>query len=119
MTTFAQKREPSLRMRQPSSSKRPSFGAITSSRAGRPRSIGLGWIEHGEMLADDFLGRVSLDGLGAAIPAHDAARGIEHEQRIVAHRLDEDAKAEVVHTAHRGAGIGRQQGRIHRASEGG
>jgi len=38
MTTLAQKRLPSLRTRQPSSSKRPSRSALRSSSAGQPRA---------------------------------------------------------------------------------
>ena len=61
---------------------------------------GFGGIEHREMFADDLLGLVTLDGLGARIPADDVTHGIEHQQRVVAYRLDEDTEAEVVDPAH-------------------
>src|SRR5688572_26597669 len=66
------------------------------------------------MPADDLLGLVSLDGFGTRVPADDASRGIEHQQRIVAHGLDEDAEADVIHSAHNSARLRIGQ-RIHRA----
>ena len=50
------------------------------SRAGR--AIGLG-VEDRDVPADDLVGRVALDPLGAGVPADDLARGVEHDQRIV------------------------------------
>lgn len=53
-------------------------------------------IETGKMLADNFVCGVALEPLRAWIPAgHDALR-IEHVDRIVGHRLDEQAVAPVV-----------------------
>ena len=50
-------------------------------------------IEGREMLADDLGGFVALDALRAAVPGGDVAVGIEHEDRVVADALDEQAKA--------------------------
>lgn len=41
------------------------------------------------MLADDLLGGVALEPAGARIPARDDPRRVEHVDRIVRHRLDE------------------------------
>jgi hypothetical protein len=50
----------------------------------RPAAVerGLG-IEHREMPADDLLGRVALDELRAAVPAHDAPPRVEQEHGVV------------------------------------
>ena len=40
------------------------------------------------MLADDFSRRVTLDPLGAHVPARDAAFRIEHEDRVVLNAFD-------------------------------
>ena len=39
------------------------------------------------------LGLVALDALGAGVPARDVAVGIEHEDRVVLHALDQQAEA--------------------------
>ena len=65
MTTLAQKREPSLRTRQPSSSKRPFAGRDLELALGLARRDVLGRIEDREVLADDLVGLVALDALGA------------------------------------------------------
>ena len=73
MTTWAQKRVPSLRTRQPSASNLPSRAAVSSARCGRPAARSSSRVEAREMLADDFAGRIALEALGAGIPAcHDA-----------------------------------------------
>ncbi|MCY1486039.1 hypothetical protein D9M68_196770 [compost metagenome] len=46
-------------------------------------------IEAGEILADDFLGGITLVGLGAGIPARHAAIDVEHVDRVVLHAADE------------------------------
>ena len=46
-------------------------------------------VKLGEMLADDFVGLEALDPLGTCVPAGHAAAGIEHVDRIVDDRLDE------------------------------
>jgi hypothetical protein len=58
----------------------------------QPRLDGFRWIELREMLADDLAGLVTLDGLGAGIPGGDAPVGVEDQQRVVAHALDEHAE---------------------------
>src|SRR5690606_39635637 len=50
-------------------------------------------IEHGEVLADDLVGAVALDLLGAMVPAHHPALGVEHEDRVVAHAFHQQAEA--------------------------
>ena len=46
-------------------------------------------VERREVPADDLLGSVALDPLGAQVPARDVAVGIETEDGVVAHRPDE------------------------------
>ena len=82
MTTFAQYRSPSLRMRHDSSSKRP-FLAISSSRAGFPACAILGPEEARKMLAHDFVGTIARDLFGARIPADHQPVRIEHVERVV------------------------------------
>ena len=45
------------------------------------------------MPADDLLGRVALDALGARVPARDPALGVEHEDGVVPDALDQQAEA--------------------------
>ena len=68
----------------------PAFGFIAPGVAGGLQGpVGdtglpvLGRIEAAEMLADDFLGLVSLDALGAGIPVRHMTFGIEHEDRVI------------------------------------
>ena len=93
MMTLAQNREPSLRTRQPSSSKRPSAVATCSSCSGQPLSTASCGIEAREVLADDLVGAVALDALGAGVPGRDVAVGVEHEDRVVLDALDQQAEA--------------------------
>jgi len=44
-------------------------------------------VEAREMLADNLLGQVALDAPRAGIPIDDVPLGIEHENRIIGHRL--------------------------------
>src|SRR5438105_3816934 len=110
MSTLAHSSDPSLRTRQPSSSKRPVRAAISSVCCGQPRSMsswryrqakflvgpagghGFGRIEAREMLADDFVGAVALHALGADVPGGDDAIGREHEDRVVVRAVDEAPK---------------------------
>ena len=56
----------------------------------RPAALqGILRIEHREMLSQDFGGAVSLDALGAGIPADDLPFAVEQENRIVLHALDQ------------------------------
>ena len=45
--------------------------------------------ESGEVLTDDLRGFVAFDALSAGVPGADQAIGIEHEDRIVPHRVNE------------------------------
>ncbi len=49
----------------------------------------LGKEEAGEMIADDFLSRIAFETLRPGIPANDPALGIQHIQRVVGDRIDE------------------------------
>ena len=42
-----------------------------------------------EMAADDLVGVVAFDALGAVVPAAHAAFGVEHEDRVIAHVLEQ------------------------------
>src|ERR1700682_1460400 len=55
-------------------------------------SVGLR-IKLGKMLADDLLFAVALQQLRASIPSTDVALRVQHEDRIVANRFHEQAKA--------------------------
>src|SRR5690606_29969510 len=65
-------------------------GDLQFSRKGAVRSS-FGWVEHGEMPANDFRGTVSLDPLSAGIPGHDATRPVEREDGVVRHAVYEMA----------------------------
>src|SRR5690242_19744657 len=52
------------------------------------------------MLADDFLGRVTLDPLCTGIPARYEPLRVEHEDRIVDDRLDKQPECVVVGCSH-------------------
>src|SRR5581483_9414173 len=52
----------------------------------------LGRVKEGEVFADDLFRRVALDPLRAVVPRSDVARGIEHEDRVVLHAVDEQAE---------------------------
>src|SRR5205085_11752697 len=46
-------------------------------------------VERREVLAEDFVGAILLDALGAEVPRNDAALSVEHEDRVVLHAFDE------------------------------
>ena len=48
------------------------------------------------MLADDLVCRIALDALGAGIPAGYPPFRVEHEDRVVDDRLNEQAKCFVI-----------------------
>ena len=50
-------------------------------------------VELREVVADDLARLVALDPLGAGVPGHDAAARVEHEDRVVLDRLDQQAEA--------------------------
>src|SRR5690349_16371535 len=45
------------------------------------------------MLADDLVGTIALDALGARVPARYAPLRVQHEDGVVLDRFDEEAKA--------------------------
>ena len=93
ITTLAQNLLPSLRTRQPSVSYLPLVARrLQRARRNLERTILIG-IEPRKMLPDHLLAGVALDALGAGIPVHDVARGIEHVDRVVGHALDQQAEA--------------------------
>src|SRR5207248_7938754 len=50
----------------------------------------LGRVEAAEMLADDVLGRIALDALGAGVPVGHPPFWVEHEDGVIGDSLDED-----------------------------
>ena len=63
---------------------------------GRPRPERLLGVEAGVVAAPDFLGAIALDPLGAGVPGHHPALGVEHEDGIVDHAVDEQPEAHPV-----------------------
>ncbi len=49
-----------------------------------------GPVKDREMPADDFVGGVALDSLGAPVPARDIPTGIQHEDGVVVDRFDHE-----------------------------
>src|SRR3974390_1741243 len=45
------------------------------------------------MLAEHLLGAIAVQLLGAAVPAHDVARGVEHVDRVILHALNQEPEA--------------------------
>ena len=45
------------------------------------------------MLADDLVGAIALDALGAFVPGPHVAAGVEHEDRVVAHAPEQQPVA--------------------------
>ncbi len=89
MTAFAQKRLPSLRIRQPSRSKRPSEAAVFQRRRRQASRLVFFGIEARKMLSDNLVGRVALDALSSRIPAGDIAFRVKHVDRVVIDALNE------------------------------
>jgi hypothetical protein len=50
-------------------------------------------VEDGEVFPQDLLGLVALESLGADVPGRDVSFRVEHEDRVVADRLDEEPEA--------------------------
>ncbi len=57
------------------------------------RRLPVGRIEDREVPADDFLRGVAIERLGARIPAGDAPLGIEHVDRVILDRVDDEPGA--------------------------
>ena len=93
MTTFAQNSVPSFLTRQPSSSNTPVSVATFEFVLGQSACERFGGVEARKVLADDLVGSVSLEALGAGVPGENVAVGIQHENRIVPHALDEQPEA--------------------------
>ena len=91
-TTDAQKREPSLRTRSPSSVATPCFGRPPQQPARHAGDHILRKIEADKRLADDLVGAIALDALGTGVPRHDMSLGVEKEDRVVAHFVDQQTK---------------------------
>src|SRR5262245_34394256 len=51
-------------------------------------------VEDGHVLADDLVGRISLDSHRAVVPADDVALGREHEDGVVLDSRNEDSKCD-------------------------
>ncbi len=49
-------------------------------------------IEHGQMLADDLVGRVALDALRPDVPGGHLAVDVQHEDRVFAHAFHQQAE---------------------------
>ena len=49
-------------------------------------------VEAGDVLTQDFVGRVSFDPLRPSIPARHVAIRVEHVDRVIGHALDKDPK---------------------------
>ena len=50
-------------------------------------------IKHGKVLSDDFIRAVAFQAFGAGIPANHVPKGVQLENRIFLHRLDQQAEA--------------------------
>src|SRR5206468_1870574 len=87
----------------------------------RPARLhGLLRVEDRERPADDLGRLVALEALGAGVPSDDAALGVEHEDRVVAHLLDEEpeallAQAQVLLGALARGALGARSGGAHRS----
>ena len=57
--------------------------------AGTPAASFLGGVEDGEVLANNFVGRVALKTLGTRIPTGYSPLAIQHVDGVVADRIDE------------------------------
>jgi hypothetical protein len=91
-TASAQKRVPSLRSRQPSCSLRPlALGPLQHALRHAGGAL-LRRVEHREMLADDLVRAVALDALGARVPAHHPAGGVQQEDGVLGDALDQQAE---------------------------
>ena len=101
----------------------PSFVFESAELLGAPQLLArpvarlrFGRVEAGEVAADDFIGAVALESLGAGVPGQDLPLRVEHEDRVVAHALDEQAKhvAAVGHAGLRTRGQFRSRDRSQR-----
>ena len=89
MISLPQKREPSRRTRQVSTSERPARSAVASSRAGRPAATILGRITALDGLPEDLVGGVALEAARALVPAGHPPVRVKRKDGIVLHALDQ------------------------------
>src|SRR5690606_17456493 len=59
----------------------------------QPARQRLGWIEARKVLADDFVGLVAFEALGAGVPGLYMTSGIQHENGVVTDAFNQQAKA--------------------------
>ena len=94
--TSAQKREPSLRTRQPSLLDAAALGG-QAQQLRRPAAVDILLREEArEVLAQNLIGGVALDALAAGVPGHDVAVAVEQIDGVVADALDDGAQLLVV-----------------------
>ena len=96
MTMLAQKREPSLRTRQPSSSTRSARGGQAQQLGGAAALLILLRKEAREVQAENLVRLVALDALGAGVPGQHVAVAVEQIDGILADALDDGAQSLVV-----------------------
>ncbi|MNT13405.1 hypothetical protein D3C72_1483740 [compost metagenome] len=70
----------------------PVASGLTQGHLGMLRAL-LRQVKHREVLADDFLFRVALDPLGAGVPTSDITLGVEGEDPVVLHAVDDQPQA--------------------------
>src|SRR5207302_2776475 len=75
----------------------PLIGDAAHGRGPREQAIGLSVallirVEDRNVPSDDLAGRVALEALGSWIPTLDRSIGIEHEEGVVLHPVDQEAE---------------------------
>ena len=70
----------------------PLLGGFTQHLRRRAGALFLLGVKARKVLPDDLVGAVALDALRAAIPGGDSALRIEHVDRIIGDRFDQDAE---------------------------
>src|SRR5436853_90081 len=83
MTMLARKRDPSLRNRQPSSSKHPSAAATCSCRSGLPLAMLALWHQPGQRLTQSLLLAITEHRLRASVPRDDVALTVGGDDGVV------------------------------------
>ena len=81
--------------------KTPGFGRGAQRALGHAGGAVLLGVEAREMRPDYLVWLVALDALGPGIPGRDPTLGIEQEDRVIGHALDQDPE-ELVGTGHQG-----------------
>src|SRR5204862_7408064 len=70
----------------------PLLGGFTQHLRRRAGALFLLGVKARKVLPDDLVGAVALDALRAAIPSRHPTLGVEHIDRVVGDRLDQDAE---------------------------